>query len=281
MLKRKTSIFLVILLTLLYAFPATAENRKKSYSFGVVPQQSAKRLAKLWAPILAHISQESGIKLQFKTAKNIPEFEKRLAAGDYDFAYMNPYHFTVFNQDPGYQAVAVRKNQPIKGILVVRKDSDIQSLQSLSKHKLAFPSPAAFAASVLPRAELSNNQITFEPKYVSSHDSVYLGVAKGIFPAGGGVKRTFNNTNPKIKEQLKVLWTSEAYTPHAIAAHPNIEKPVYEAIQQSFVAMHSNSKGKTLLKSLKIKNGLITAKDSDWDDVRGLGLDLLDQLIKQ
>ncbi len=278
---RKTSIFLMIPFILLYVFPVAAEDNKQSYSFGVVPQQSAKRLAKLWAPILAHISQESGIKLQFKTAKNIPEFEKRLAAGDYDFAYMNPYHFTVFNRDPGYRAVAVRKNQPIKGIMVVRKDSNIQSLQDLSKQKLAFPSPAAFAASVLPRAKLSNSQITFESKYVSSHDSVYLGVAKGIFPAGGGVKRTLNNTSPKIREQLKVLWTSEAYTPHAIAAHPNVEDSVYDVIQQSFVAMHSSTKGKSLLESLKIKHALIAAKNSDWDDIRGLGLDLLDQLIKQ
>ena len=253
----------------------------QTYSFGIVPQQSAKKLAQLWTPVLQYINEKSGIKLQFKTAKNIPEFEKRLAAGDYDFSYMNPYHFTVFNRSPGYQAVAVRKEQPIRGIVVVRADSPIRSLGELSNTTLAFPYTAAFAASVLQRARLTQEKIPFTPKYVSSHDSVYLGVAKGLFPAGGGVKRTFNNTNPDIKKEIKVLWTTEAYTPHAIAAHPKISNDIQQTLQQTLIDMYSDPKGKALLKSLKIKKGLIAADNSDWDDVRGLGVELLDQLINQ
>jgi phosphonate transport system substrate-binding protein len=194
---------------------------------------------------------------------------------------MNPYHFTIFNQNPGYRAVAVRKGQPIKGIIVVRKDSAIQSLEELEGQTLAFPAPAAFAASVLPRAKLSLDNITFSAKYVSSHDSVYLGVAKGLFPAGGGVKRTFNNTKPEVSEQLKILWASEAFTPHAIAAHPSVDNKVYQLVQQALVGMVNDPEGKALLTSLKIKNGLVAATDAEWDDVRGLGLDLLNQLIKQ
>lgn len=62
-----------------------------------------------------------------------------------------------------------------------------------------------------------------KPKYVSSHDSVYLNVAKGLFPAGGGVKRTFNNIPKETRKQFKVLWTTDPYTLHAIAARPDIE----------------------------------------------------------
>ena len=271
----------IIVFTLVNMTPAAwASNSERSYSFGVVPQQSAKRLATLWTPVLHYISQQSGIKLHFRTAKNIPEFEKQLAAGEYDFSYMNPYHFTVFNQNPGYKALAVRKNQPIRGIVVVKKDSPIQSLAELEQQTLAFPSPAAFAASVLPRAELANGNINHRSQYVSSHDSVYLNVAKGLFPAGGGVKRTLNNTNPKIKEQLRILWTSAAYTPHAIAFHPDIPPADQSLIQQAFINMSNDPVGKQLLISLKIKHGLIKASDTDWDDVRNLGLELLDKLIK-
>ncbi|MBX2808552.1 MAG: phosphate/phosphite/phosphonate ABC transporter substrate-binding protein [Cellvibrionaceae bacterium] len=269
------------LLLILLWLPTALWANDKVYSFGVVPQQSAKRLAQLWTPVLDYLHVNTGIKLQFQTAKNIPEFEKRLAAGDYDLAYMNPYHFTVFNHNPGYRAVAVRKDQPIRGIMVTRKDSPITELAQLAEQQLAFPSPAAFAASVLPRAKLSKDKIPFNTRYVSSHDSVYLGVAKGLFPAGGGVMRTFNNTAPKVRSQLKVLWTTAAYTPHAIAAHPDIPAAALQAIQAALVEMFSSPDGRALLQSLKIKKGLIAATDSDWDDVRSLGLDLLEQLIKQ
>ena len=271
---------LVAILLTSFNITTWANSAETSYSFAVVPQQSAKRLAKLWSPVLHYLSEKTGVKLQFKTAKNIPEFEKRLAKGEYDFAYMNPYHFTVFNRSPGYNAVAVRQNQPIRGIIVVRKDNPIQSLNELSGKTLAFPSPAAFAASVLPRAHLSRSNIPFSSQYVSSHDSVYLNVAKGLFPAGGGVKRTFNNTNPEVKKQLRILWTTEAYTPHAIAAHPRINGKILTKIQNALVAMEKDPQGKSLLSTLKIKHGLIKATNSDWDDVTGLGIELLDQLVK-
>lgn len=257
--------------------PVQEKNETAAYSFGIVPQQSAKRLATLWGPILSYLSNKTGLKLQFKTAKNIPTFEQQLADGKYDFAYMNPYHFTVYNNKPGYKAIAARKNQAISGIIVTRKDSDIESLNMLADKSLAFPSPAAFAATILPQAELKNEGINFKAKYVSSHDSVYLTVAKGLLPAGGGVKRTLNNTPEEIRKQLKILWTSKKHTPHAFAAHPRINSEAYKIIQNALLDMESDPEGKVLLQSLKIKHGLIRANDSDWDDVRSLNINLLDK----
>ncbi len=249
-------------------------------TFGIVPQQSAKKLAKKWTPILRYISAKTGDDYTFGTAKNIPTFEKRLADGQYDIAYMNPYHYTVFNRQPGYLALARQKDKKIKGIMVVHKDSPLQSLSELANQKLAFPAPAAFAASVLPRAQLTTDKIPFKPAYVSSHDSVYLNVAKGYFPAGGGVMRTFNNTAPEVRAQLRVLWTTRTFTPHAIAAHPSVDSAAVSRLSQALVGMNTDPEGRALLKTINFK-GMQLAQDKDWDDVRNLGLNMLDQLIKQ
>ncbi|MFT6031453.1 MAG: phosphonate transport system substrate-binding protein [Oleiphilaceae bacterium] len=274
-IKTMTLICLLLLSCCLYA------DAQESYSFGVVPQQSATRLAKLWTPILKKLSADTGFQIKFETAKNIPTFEARLAESAYDFAYMNPYHFTVFNKNPGYQAIAKRINQPIKGIIVVKKDSGISSLIELEGKPLAFPAPAAFAASVLPRAKLTSDKINFTAKYVSSHDSVYLGVSKGIFKAGGGVMRTFNNAPAKVRENLKILWTTKPYTPHAIAAHPKLSNEVAEKFRSALINLNTTQEGRDLLTSIKFKNGLEKANNQDWDDVRGLGIDMLNDLVKQ
>lgn len=247
-------------------------------TLGIVPQQSAKKLARLWTPITGYLSEKTGVKITFSTARDIPTFEKRLLAGEYDIAYMNPYHFTVFNQKPGYQALAKQKDKVIKGIVVVAKDSPIQSLQELDGTSLAFPSPAAFAASVLPRAKMTQDGINFSPKYVSSHDSVYLTVSKGLFPAGGGVMRTFNNTEPKVREGLRVLWTTPGYTPHAIATHPDLNEETRLRIQQALLSMNTDPQGQKLLKTINFK-GIEAASNADWDDVRALNIKLLQHLL--
>lgn len=286
MLKTEIVKAFAICIFFLISCPAFTESNiieseeSKIYRFGVVPQQSAKRLAQLWTPILQHINQQTGLTLQFHTAKNIPTFEERLTQGQYDFAYMNPYHYTVFSEKNAeeskrYIAFAKRVNQAIKGIIVARKDSGINNLQHLHEKTMAFPSPAAFAATLLPLAELSNNSIQSSPKYVSSHDSVYLSVSKGIFIAGGGVKRTFSNMPQNVREQLNIIWTSQGYTPHAFAARADIPISVKAAIQKAFINLHQTPEGKKLLHNLKIKNGIEPANDNDWDDVRSLRIDAL------
>jgi phosphonate transport system substrate-binding protein len=262
----------LIFILLAYTFVASGQD---TLTFGIVPQQSARTLVKLWGPIFQHIEKETGIKVRFETASNIPTFEKRMAVGKYDLAYMNPYHYVVFSENPGYKPVSKARGKRIKGIMVVRKDSKIEKLKDLDNNALAFPAPAAFAASILPRTNLAQKGVTFIPKYVSSHDSVYRTVAKGIYPAGGGIVRTFKNVAPKIRKQLKIVWTSKGYTPHAIAVHPRVNKSHVKKIQNALINMEHNAVGKQLLENIKIK-GFEIAVDDDWNDIRALNIHLLD-----
>ena len=275
------SLYLLLILTALpwvsvHSRAETAGERP-TLVFGIVPQQTASKLARLWTPILDHIGKASGTRLVFATAPDIPTFEQRLAAGAYDLAYMNPYHYVTFSKKPGYRAFAKQKDKQLKGILVVRKDSPVEDLVDLDSGQLAFPSPAAFAASIITRAKLAQMQIRFTPRYVESHDSVYRSVAKGLFPAGGGVMRTFNNMEPEIRDQLRVLWTSEGYTPHAFAAHPDLPGEIVRRISDAMLALADSEEGRVLLDALAF-NAIENAEDADWNDIRALDINLLDNL---
>lgn len=251
----------------------------QTLTLGIVPQQSAKKLARLWTPICTYLSKKVGHEIRFSTANDIPTFEKRVLEGQYDIAYMNPYHYTVFHERPGYEAIAKQKNKRIKGIIVVPKDSKLTSLQELDGNTLAFPAPAAFAASVLPRAKIAKEGIKITPQYVSSHDSVYLTVSRKIFPAGGGIQRTLSNTSTEVSDQLRILWTTPGYTPHAIATHPDLDTKIKNKLQKALIEMNTDPEGQALLKSISFK-GMEIADNKDWDDVRDLNITLLEHLLK-
>ena len=255
--------------------PALGTNPERTYSFGVVPQQAATRLAAMWVPLLQRLETLSGVPLKFATAKDIPTFEEGLAAGRYDFAYMNPFHFVVFNAAPGYRALARDRDQRIKGIMVVAKDAPFVALEDLANQDLVFPAPGAFAASILTRAELERRGIPFQTRFVASHDSVYLNVAGGHFAAGGGIGRTLEAVNPEVREQLRLLWESPGFTPHAIAVSPQVPERDAQAVGQAFLALADAAP--ELLKDAAL-GPLTLAKDGDWDDIRALDVDRLRRL---
>jgi phosphonate transport system substrate-binding protein len=244
------------------------------YTFGIVPQQSAVKTAQTWAPIVQHLGRATGATFVVKTEKDIPSFERQLQAGGYDFAYMNSYHYVSVHDESGYRAFAKARNKQIRGIVVLRKDSPVNSLQELAGEAIAFPAPGAFAASLLPRAELRKRGIPIRPVYVSSHDLVYLNVARGRYIAGGGVLRTLQNMDRETRAALRVLWTTDGHTPHAIASHPRVPDNVVTLVQRTLIGLDGSVAGKAMLQNLKLE-GFEAANDAAWDDIRQLELDSL------
>lgn len=240
---------------------------------GVVPQQSATALAAAWIPLLAEISNRSGVGLLFRTAPDIPTFEERVRKGEYDIAYMNPYHYTVFSKAPGYRAFAREKERKLVGIIVVARSSPARDIRDLAGKPVVFPAPAAFAASILPRTEFSRQGIPIEARYVNSHDSVYRAVALGSFAAGGGIKRTLEAMDPEVAGKLRILTSTPAYVPHAFAAHPRVAAAQVEQVAATMFALAGDDTGKRLLEPLSFK-GFEAGTDRDWDEIRRLGIDL-------
>ena len=271
-----------LLLALALAAPplATAQELGKPLGFGIVPQQTASRLAEDWAPLLTEISRRSGVPLVFRTAPSIPVFEERLGLGEYDLAYMNPYHYVVFHAAAGYNAFAKEQDRKIKGILVVKKDSAYRKTADLAGKTVVFPAPAAFAASILPQAEFGRLNIPIKAKFVTSHDSVYRAVASGLQEAGGGIQRTLEATPAEIRGTLRVLAETPAYTPHAFASHQRVPPEILAKVLTAMESLAGDDAGRRLLAPLAFK-GISSAQDREWNDIRALDIRLLERYAKE
>jgi phosphonate transport system substrate-binding protein len=269
---------LVAMLVLLSSASVRAE--PQTLSFGIVPQAAASRMAEQWVPFLNEVGQRAGVKLTFRTPKDIPAFEAELGAGSYDFAYMNPYHYSLFHLHTGYLAFAKEKDRRLVGIVVVRQDAPYQTINDLADKPVIFPAPAAFAASILAQAEFSSHGVRIIPKYVSSHDSVYRGVSAGNFAAGGGITRTLDALPTEQRMELRVLATTKDYTPHPFAAHPRVPSEVVKRVLDAMKSLHSDDVGRHVLDGVTMR-GIEVGVDQDWNDVRALDIHLLEQWQKQ
>lgn len=237
--------------------------------FGVVPQQSPMKLIHDWKPVITYLEKVTGDTITLKVERSIPEFEKSLYHGEYDIAYMNPYHYVVAHKKEGYMAV-VRDEKNLVGILVVRKESGLNTISKLKGKQFLFPAPDAFAATLLNKYELLKEygiNVENEKKfrYVNSHDSVYKGVAREVGDIGGGIQRTLDNLNdPEVKEALTILHKTKAYPNHPFAIKPSLSAKTKAKITKALLEIPSE-----LLDTLGIKR-LIETKDSEYDRVRDI-----------
>ncbi len=248
-------------------------NAETIYSIGVVPQFEARRIAEIWQPILAEISQLSGVKLELKASPNIPAFEQQFTAGEFDFAYMNPYHAIIANKKPGYAPLLRDNGRSLFGIIVVKKDSPIQSVSELDGKTVAFPAPNALGAALLPRAEFDRKfKIKINELYVKSHSSVYLNVLLGKAEAGGGVQKTLSQQAKEIRDQLRVLYQTTKVAPHPLTAHPRIDAAIQDRVKTAFLQLGDSEKGRMLLKAIPMKQ-IGPASIDDYAPLKEMGLD--------
>ena len=224
------------------------EAASQTYQVGVVPQYEARELASIWQPLLRMIGEQAGVSLTLKGAPNIPAFEQALNQGEYDFAYMNPYHSLVAHQAQGYTPLLRDASRKLSGVLVVRADSTIQSVQDLDQARISFPAPNALGASLLMRAELARlHGIAFEPVYAQTHASAYLNTVLRQTEAAGGVMSTLRRESAEVQDALRILYQTREMEPHPFSAHPRVPEDLREKVTQAFIQVAATADGKALI----------------------------------
>lgn len=251
---------------------AVSAQAAEPYTFGVVPQHNQRQLFETWHPLLSELQKQTGLSFRLASVPTIPAFEKEFLNGGYDFAYMNPYHLLKARKAQDYTPL-VRDRAALRGILVVSKDSPIQSLAELNGKVVAFPSPNALGASLLMRADLARlHQVTVVPLYVKTHDSVYLHVVKGLAEAGGGVQKTLAEQEKPIRDKLRIVYTTRDLPSHPVVAHGRVPGKDAEKVRAAFLALAATEDGRRLLAGILMPQPVATSM-AEYDPMQDWGLE--------
>jgi phosphonate transport system substrate-binding protein len=249
------------------------QSTTKVYTFDVVPQLTAAKIYTTWSPLLQRVGQEAGLCFELRVSPTIPEFEQKLLKGEPEFVFLNPYHAVLAYQKKKYQPLLADSEDLLTGILVVRADSPIKSLDELKGKNVSFPAPNAFAASLLIRAELAKKKIDINPVFVKTHSNVYRSVIGKDALAGGGVNNTLDNEAPEVRQQLRVLFETPAYTPHPVATHPSVPAAVRERFLKAMLKLTQDDDGRKLLDGINLHKPQAVTYAKHYKPLEALQLD--------
>lgn len=192
MFNRRTALALAATATIFSATGAFAQSYKEKYpeiTFAIVPSENAQGVNDRFAPFMAYLSKELGIKVTLRVANDYAAVIEGQKAGNVHIANYGPASFaralvTGVKTDAFAIDVNSDGSKGYYSVFYVLKDSPIKSVADAKGKNIGFVDPNSTSGNNMPRFALDHlgiNPETYFSKVVftGSHDNALLGLAQG------------------------------------------------------------------------------------------------------
>lgn len=232
----------------------------KIYIVGIHPLHNPKRLFEVYAPIIDFIdAQLPDVELKLEASRNYEEFDKKLYSGHFDFAMPNPYQ-TVLSLKHGYKIFAkMADDQDFRGIILVRKDSNIKQISDLKGKTVSYPAKTALAATMMPQQYLHTHGLNvntdIENRYVGSQESSIMNVLLGHVAAAATWPvpwKTFSAEHPAQAAQLEIKWQTESLPNNGWVVRNDIPAQLVEQFLQQLLNLQNSEVGQKMLAAIPV-----------------------------
>jgi phosphonate transport system substrate-binding protein len=258
-----------------YGTESAAGETSRQYSLGILPMHNAVRLAEVFRPLVDTLNQQAqDFTVRLESSRDFGHFEEKMRKHMLDLALVNPYQ-AVAAEKLGYRIFAkLQDDDSFHGIIIVRKDAGIRSVQDLRGQVVSFPAPTALAATLMTKDLLLRQGLNVEieavPQYVGSHDSVVMGVYRGLAVAGGTWPmnwEAFRRERPEVIEALEIKWRTPPLLNMAVIVRRTVSEADLAMIATALFGMDDSEAGQANLRGIGI-GGFEPANTETYRPVR-------------
>lgn len=225
------------------ALPLRAQTE---YRFSPVNQANITTAASYWNPIVAYVSEKSGVKLSLKLGRTSADTTAYVLAQEVEFAFTN-HLFSPEREQMGWKVFGRRNTPALHGQIVVPADSPITDLAQLDGKEVGFPGPEAFLAYKTTYAQLLSRKLNVRTVFGGNMDGAFAQLFSGKVAAVGANSQLVEGYAKREGKQFRVLWSSEPYHDLALMASPKVPAAHVQAVAKAFAGMASDPQGRDIL----------------------------------
>ncbi len=233
---------------------------KKEYSFAVIPQGPPEKMYRNWKPFIDRLTLDTNLALKLKLYERMEDFEEDLQDGKVDFAYLNPIQEINAWHASGYIPL-VRNKEIIRGIIFVKKNSDIKTLHDLNGKEVVLVG-SANVCSIALKHDIQGLNIT--SRYVGSTSNVYKNVEIDESSAGGTLDVVFDRDLPTLAEEFRTIYTTDSLSSHPISVLPSVLPNVRSLVVASVMKYSKDKNSQDLLKAIGMPDPVMANYQKDY-----------------
>ncbi|MFO8024936.1 phosphate/phosphite/phosphonate ABC transporter substrate-binding protein [Thiohalophilus sp.] len=237
-----------------------APDKDPVYLFGVHPLHNPNRLYLTFGPLVDYLNQHiEGIRFKLEASRNYAAYDKKLYAGRFHFALPNPYQ-TVNSLKHNYQVFGkMADDHNFRGIILARKDKNIQNVAQLKGSAVSFPAPTALAATMMPQFYLQTNGLDvmkeIDIHYVGSQESSVMNVYLGNTLAGATWPppwHALSKERPELAQELEIVWETEPLPNNGLVVRNDIDPEIVEQVANLLFKLHTHEQGAKILDEIEL-----------------------------
>ncbi len=245
---------------------------------GTVPRLSAPELQAMFAPLAAYLSSEIGEKVTIVIPKNFDGVGEMVKAGHMDIAFVNPLIYIQIKEKINIEPLAlsseVKSGTRLRGIIVVRKDSGINSLRELKGKKFSFvdeDSPAGhiFQKLLLSKAGFDLNKDIVMLPYAKTHENAVTAVFNRTADAAGVREEQLDKMKGSLDvSQLKIIGYTDYFPNWPFFASPKLKQETSAKVRAALLKLKPNDPQNEKILGPARLTGFIPVADKEYDDLR-------------
>jgi phosphonate transport system substrate-binding protein len=216
---------------------------------GVFPHLTAKKTIEVYRPLADTLEKHLQRQVVIHSARDFKTFVERTRQGEYDILLTAPHLAWPARQEAGYRPL-LKYVQPVRGMLVVRADSKIDSPEALRGRTIAIPDPIAVAVLAV-QAELAAHGLRHNTDYrtidAGTHINAVMQVIKGRADGAMLGVHTFALMAPELRRQLRVIAETRPLSSLMYLSHPRLRDTEAQAIREALLDFAATPEGRTFM----------------------------------
>ncbi len=235
--------------------PTVGQAQAPSYTFSPVNQYDINLTASYWNPIIAYVSEKSGVNLKLKIGRTSADTTSYVLTKEVEFVFTN-HLFTPEREQLGWKVFGRRQSPALQGQIVVPADSPITDLAQLKGQEVAFAGPEAFIVYKVPYAHLLSKGIPVKVVFTGNQTAAFAQLFSGKVMASGANSQLVEGYSRRENKKFRVLWSSEPYLDLALMASGKVPDKDVKAVAAAFTEMGKDPRGRDILSRASKEVGL-------------------------
>jgi ABC-type phosphate/phosphonate transport system substrate-binding protein len=262
-----------------------ADGTEKTITIAISPCTDVVMSFKKFNPLVTYLKEQTGLDVRLVVPRDSADFERDIKSGAIDFALQDPNVYLMFAPlyDKGtlIRALTPEGGTSQSGVVIVRKDGNINQLKDLTGKTVMFGPKLSAARWVAAKLLFEENGINIDQDLKAySHGRCCEDIAFSVYlkavDAGVVCDHFLEEHSKKQKElgveikQIRVIARTGLVSTRVFAARLGTSKSITAQINEALLRLDKNKPAHAKILSPAELGGFQKSEDKDYDTIRML-----------